>query len=181
MHPRDPDMGSWLRGASVVVEPEICDPPGDEADEVDPDPVGVAFAIDRVELGAHDPGEHENLAELAASRPARGRASRARERLRSHLLREEALVLRVELDQNPADRREVSVVERLLQLLEAGCLRAAHRALTQDGNESRASGGRARRRVPLMRRSIASGGSSATCPLSMSLPGHLPALVARVK
>ena len=179
MHARDPHVGSRLRGAPVVLQLEICDPAGDEADEVDPDPVGIALAVDRVELGAHDPGKHENLAELAASHTARRRASRARERLVSHLLCEESLVLRVEVDHDPADRRDVTAVERLLQRLEPGRLGTARHGLTCVG--AAASGGRARRCVRLMRRSIASGGSSATCPLSMSLSGHLAALVTVVK
>jgi hypothetical protein len=105
---------------------EVRDASEDEVDEVEPDALRLARAVHRVELGAHDPGEHEHLAELAPASPAGRRPASALERLAPHPLLEQPPLLAVELEQDPADRVEVRGREGRLEPLEPGSLRASH-------------------------------------------------------
>ena len=178
--PRRADVDAGAGGLAVGFQLEIADPAGDQADEVDPDAIGVALAVDGVELGAHDPGEDDDLAELSAAAPASRGAAGALERLLPHLLLEQALLLGVERDEDSASRVEVCAVERRLELLESRRLGAGHDL----GPASRRSSVHRDAPADACDRCAAAsaiGGDPATCPLSMVLPRHLPALVPLVK
>ena len=114
--------GRLARGRQL----ELADPAGEEADEVDPDPVDVALAVDRVELRAHDPRQHDDLPELpAAASRARRRVARARRPPRPVSCSSSVGLAAVEREQHAADAVQVAAVERGLELVRSAGVSAA--------------------------------------------------------
>ena len=158
----DPRRHRLARGRQL----EVADAPGEQPQEVDPDPVDVALAVDGVELRPHDPRQDDHLPELPAAAPARSGAARALERLAAELLLEQIRLPPFEREQRPPYAVEVAAVERGLEPVDLRGLVSAHRAPS-------------RQDAPTALRNRCAAASAIDVPptsllLSAVLPGHLP-------
>ena len=126
VHARGSDLDSGLGRLALRGQLEVGDAAEDEVDEVQPDTVGLTRAVHRVELGAHDPGQHEDLPQLPAAATASGRPARALERATPHRLLEQPPFLAVELEHDATDGVEIRSRERGLEPVEPRGLRASH-------------------------------------------------------
>ena len=126
VHARRDARGARPCGAPVRCQLQVADPAPDQARVIEPDAVGVALRVHRIELGAHDARQHEHAAELPRARAARRGAAGAVEGIRAELVEQQFLLAPVELEQHAADPVDVAVVESRLHLVESRCLAAVH-------------------------------------------------------
>ena len=126
VHARGTHVEPRHGGAPVRRQLQVADPAPDQARVVEPDAVGVALRVDRIELGAHDARQDEHAAELPPARAARRGAAGAVEGIRAELLEQQFLLAPVDVEQHAADPVDVALVESRLNLVESRCLVAVH-------------------------------------------------------
>ena len=98
---------------------EVFHPATDEAGDRDPDPLGVAPAVDAVEQRAHDPRQHEHLAAPLAAPVPRGGLQRPLHGGGADVLAQQRQLVLGQRQQLPAHRPDVTGVERVLQRIES--------------------------------------------------------------